>query len=34
MAGDVESQLNERVEKSHYYALQTDETTDAANDAQ
>jgi hypothetical protein len=34
MAGDVESQLIERVEKSPYYALQTDETTDVSNDAQ
>jgi hypothetical protein len=30
MARDVESQLIERVKKSPYYALQTDETTDVA----
>jgi hypothetical protein len=34
MAGDVESQLIERVEMGPYYALQIDETTDVANDAQ
>jgi hypothetical protein len=34
MAGDVESQLIARVEKSPYCALQIDETTDVASDAQ
>jgi hypothetical protein len=34
MAGDVESQLIERVKKNPYYALQTDENTDVANDGQ
>jgi hypothetical protein len=33
MAGNVESQLIEKVKKSLYYALQTDETTDVTNDA-
>jgi hypothetical protein len=33
MAGNVESQLIERVKKGPYYALQIDETADIANDA-
>jgi hypothetical protein len=33
MAGNVESQLIERVKKSPYYALQIDEATDVINDA-
>jgi hypothetical protein len=32
MAGNVESQLIERVKKGPYYALQIDETTDITND--
>jgi hypothetical protein len=34
VAGDIEYQLIERVAKIPYYALQINETTDAANDAQ
>jgi hypothetical protein len=33
MAGNVESQLIERIKQSPYYALQIDETTDVTNDA-
>jgi hypothetical protein len=33
MAGNVESQLIERVKKSPYYALQIDETTHVTNNA-